>query len=33
MVEKRAFLDFLTLADGIDWLSRNVGKELALYAT
>ena len=26
------FLDFLTLEDGTDKLSRNVGKELPLYA-
>jgi len=25
-------LDFLTLGDGTDWLSLNVGKELLLYA-
>jgi hypothetical protein len=27
------FLDFLTLEDGIDMLSQNVGKELPLNAT
>jgi hypothetical protein len=29
---KKAWLDFLTLEDGTDMLSRNVGKKLPLYA-
>ena len=30
--EIQEFLDFLTLEDGADWLSWNIGKELPLYA-
>ena len=30
-IQDDSFLDFLTLEDGTDRLSRNVGKELALH--